>query len=371
MGTAVGQVLGAAALPVEAARGASGVKGGGASDASAGQAQQQPKRRPKKRHVCEYGNYRGYYAFRLQRAGFSSDPRLGALRREWFAGRRVVDVGCNEGLVSLHVAEALGAAAVLGVDIDEDLVQRAFDHKRARMSQAQQGGEAEQRSEAGAGAGSGAGQGNTSLMWQRLDVGGVGASGGGGAAAGGAAAAPGNATMRLRAVRFRCEDFATTPADPCSADVVLALSVSKWIHMHHGDAGLKRAFAKMFDMLAPGGKLVLEPQPWKSYQQYFKLTPHIRATTSDKKLGDKLLLRPGKFQAYLTETVGFERVEVIAPESAKEESVTIGNFAVRKLLVCTKARTSVPPPTAARAMLPRALLPRVVVKAAKPKGKAT
>ena len=47
------------------------------------------------------------------------------LERRWFAGRRCLDIGCNEGLVTLAVAARFGAASMLGVDLDEHLIRNA------------------------------------------------------------------------------------------------------------------------------------------------------------------------------------------------------------------------------------------------------
>lgn len=60
---------------------------------------------------------------------------------------------------------------------------------------------------------------------------------------------------------------APMPVEPGSCDAALCLSVTKWVHLNGGDAGLRALFAALHAALAPGGLLVLEPQPWRSYKQ--------------------------------------------------------------------------------------------------------
>lgn len=54
-------------------------------------------------------------------------------------------------------------------------------------------------------------------------------------------------------------------------DFVLALSITKWIHLNNGDEGIKRFFKKIYLNLTVNGALLLEPQSWVSYKKKAKL----------------------------------------------------------------------------------------------------
>jgi 7SK snRNA methylphosphate capping enzyme len=101
-------------------------------------------------------------------------------------------------------------------------------------------------------------------------------------------------------VAFRVDDFArddapATVAPEAQFDVILCLSVTKWVHLNGGDDAVRRLFRKAFALLAPGGIFVLEAQPWSSYRKYRDLFP-----------GREIAFHPGQFHAYLTGAdVGF------------------------------------------------------------------
>jgi len=81
-------------------------------------------------------------------------------------------------------------------------------------------------------------------------------------------------------------------------DIVLALSITKWVHLNDGDDGIRAFFSKIHSVLRTGGKLVLEIQPWNTYGKAKRMHPKL------KENGSKLQIRPEAFSTILTE-MGF------------------------------------------------------------------
>jgi 7SK snRNA methylphosphate capping enzyme len=49
-----------------------------------------------------FGNYKKYYTLRYEKRW--NDPRLSVLSKEYFHNKRVLDIGCNDGTLTLLIA---------------------------------------------------------------------------------------------------------------------------------------------------------------------------------------------------------------------------------------------------------------------------
>lgn len=236
-----------------------------------------------------HGNYPNYYTRRYytQRkeaiASVEKDPRFLYLKRQLPAGARMLDVGCNVGTFSARLAQQTRARSLLGVDIDAELVREAelrhahdpAAHLDEFVLHATPTAFPYFPAHAVAEANLSADELAARLARAR------------------------DKHTRAAAVAFRAEDYVATPAaDGEQYDVILCLSVVKWVHLNGGDEAVRALFRKIFAQLAPGGIFAFEPQPWSSYRKYKALFP------ADRLAG--IQLHPDQFHAYLLSAeVGF------------------------------------------------------------------
>lgn len=227
-----------------------------------------------------HGSYKGYYRRRLAGNYADGDDRLGLLQRAWVRKGCVLDVGCNDGAFTLEVARQFAPAEVVGIDLSLGLILKARSTLRrlALDKQVGLGGEVEREEEGGH-------------------------------------EFPFNLTFRNH--DFAAEEACRTATEHGVYDMVLCLSVTKWVHMHGGDEALKRFFARVRTCLAPGGVLVLEPQMEISYKRA------RQKSDTNEPLPDfqTLKLRPSAFREYLlSEEGGFESVDVLRDIRAKGQA---------------------------------------------------
>ncbi|XP_055332219.1 probable RNA methyltransferase Y17G7B.18 [Paramacrobiotus metropolitanus] len=236
-----------------------------------------------------YGNYNRYYGYRI----VDQDPRYRLMQGEWFRGKDCLDIGCNTGQFTLALTKSFTPRMMVGIDIDKELIKIAKRNIRHYITDDLCEREGFPKS--------------LPILF-------------------GPIAAPAvNSGLSDEAQEFpyniaflHC-DYVASGVDPASEagefDTILALSVTKWIHLNWGDEGLKRFFQRTFHHLRPGGLFIVEPQEWFSYcsgKSKGKLTVDMRAILRD------IRLKPENFQEYLLSSeVGYEScVKIDTPGDA-------------------------------------------------------
>ncbi|KAA0706439.1 7SK snRNA methylphosphate capping enzyme [Triplophysa tibetana] len=290
------------------------VVGGGTIPSVTRRIQQNP-RRP--RGNFQHGTCSRYYGYRTPE--LNADPRLAVFKPEWFHNKKVLDVGCNTGHITLAIARHWSPARIMGVDIEEELVHAARLNLRHFLSELCGQQESHRTlTDVSAETGEGSevtGEGLPPLMKLQLEQ--------------------VQAFRRFPLAFTRCRGpIAPPPIMPHipglfpsnvffmkgnyvpdsdvavmsqreEYDVILCLSLTKWVHLNFGDAGIQRLFHRIYRHLLPGGLLILEPQPWSSYSRRKRLTKSTHRNYSS------IRLKPDHFSSYLTSDVGFSCYELL------------------------------------------------------------
>jgi len=270
------------------------------------------RKKQKKKEIAPYGNYHRYYGYRAPR---QNDPRVDAMDPTWFKDGAVLDIGCNAGNVTLRIAAHFDPSHALGIDIDPRLIhnaRKAMDRmvqSKLRRQQDSSPAASEEHTKI---------QENIKdedLSSNKQEKGYV-------------ARFPQN--IQFKTTNFVSEECSITGEN--QYDVILCLSVSKWIHLNWGDAGLMTLFTKTFQLLRPGGRFIFEPQPWDSYKKKKTVSETTKANFV------AINIRPKDFSRVLLEEVGFEQVTELDLDREQR-----GSFSQRPVFVFTKPMAKIPP----------------------------
>lgn len=256
-----------------------------------------------KNSLFKYGNYNRYYGYRNPD---DEDNRLKVLaeRMDLFYGKDVLDIGCNIGHVTFSVARDFGAKSVVGMDIDRKLINIARKNVQHYINDtAQSSSHLSSNYHFKDYSSRNHNDQNRDIiesfpislpmLYGPINLAGLTISG----------RFPYNVSFVQG--NYVLESDLLLSMESCKFDVILCLSITKWLHLNWGDDGLKRAFKRMYAQLRPGGILVVEPQPWKSYGRRKTLTETIWRNYKN------IQLKPPMFTDYLLNEVGFANCETL------------------------------------------------------------
>eukprot|EP01035_Chromulina_nebulosa_P027083 gene27083-35569_t len=254
----------------------------------------------------DIGNYRGYYKMR----GGASQDTLS--RARVFLGGHVsesgylynklcIDVGCNDGKLTMEIAKLCRPRLIIGIDTDNKLIESAqklnkrviFQHEHGDVSSMEDGQ-------------------LLNKICNKKDSSNIPTS---------------SASVALalvpRALAQSCNKRTPTPtalahqtvypynikflcktvfelSSSSLYEVVLCLSVVKWVHLQDGDAGLLQFLRRLHGLLRWDGLLILEFQPWKSYVNNKSTSERTKAVFGT------IRIRPENFQDILVHDIGFD-----------------------------------------------------------------
>jgi 7SK snRNA methylphosphate capping enzyme len=250
-----------------------------------------------KNEKYKYGNYDDYYKQRNINQWI--DPRLQFFSPVWFNNRSVLDIGCNNGTLSILISSNFAPASLLGIDIDRRLINQAVENtiyiETTRLKLIELSDEILALEEF---------QSYPLSFQQYLPI-------------------PKHISSLSALISMKQHISLSGPFpnnisflnanyldwdSGKTFDTILCLSTIKWVHLNWGDEGVKSLFQKVHAQLNHRGIFVFEPQPWKSYKKARSKTQAFKETFH------KIRLRPEDFEEYLI-SLGFIHLHTLTPAS--------------------------------------------------------
>lgn len=249
------------------------------------------------------------------------DIRFEFLDPSWFRGKRVLDIGCNSALLTVFIAVHYKPCKIQGVDIDPSLIGKAQSFILKTFSQLSERAY-RQIGHHGADTQDGSAS-KDNVPYEEyfpralhrihgyLPV---------------PPRTPETEKLFPHNIELRVADWVTEAENHQEKwDVILVFSITKWVHLHHGDAGLKAFFQKIYRSLAPGGIMLLEPQAFGTYNKRSKILPEMSEHFKN------IQFKPPQFQEYLLgPDVGFKEAVLLGHSEGSAKNFNRNMFLYRK-----------------------------------------
>lgn len=239
-----------------------------------------------------------------------SDERISCLRKEWFEGKSVLDVGCNRGHITYAIARLFSPKFIIGIDIDIKMINMANRDLHLHIEDCIMKNSLEIRQQQAAKLKLEAGDDNMRnyieipnhfplanyiehgpLITEKKEEDNEGET----------QTFPNNIVFVEHNYVLSRDDL--LDKQKSHFDTIVCLSVTKWIHLNYRDDGLKRFFKRIYRHLNPNGLLILEAQPFDNYSRRKRLSDRLKGNYYSIKF------KPDMFDAYLlSEEVGFRQI---------------------------------------------------------------
>ena len=158
----------------------------------------------KHKQTYVYGNYPCYYGYRME---CSRDPRLDLFTSDMFHNKKCLDIGCNSGAITIKIARDFTPLFIEGVDLDPELIKRANKNVRYSLGGVSSGF-------------------TDSTTKQEIGM------------------FPQNISFKTHNYVLPSDEMLERYVPEISYDVILCLSVTKWVQLNWGDDGVKRLFTR-------------------------------------------------------------------------------------------------------------------------------
>ena len=281
-----------------------------------------------------YGNFDHYYnPSDTATAANSVHERLNMLPADWFKGKKVLDIGCNDGTFTLAMTLNFTPELVIGVDIDNKLISRAIKniHKVTNdlLVKSVVDGISENESEE---VKKDDMQVETTDERQQKILSNI-------------ESLPRSLRLSLslpsvtkalttqnevmgqnissiknflyERLTFRTENYVASLEPFETYHTVVCFKTIKWVHMNFGDAGVKALFHKVYQSLEPEGLFIFDSVNWKSYKKRKGMNKDL------KKNFEAIEFKPGEFDTYLKTKVGFVFKEALKPEDETKRPLLV------------------------------------------------
>ena len=272
----------------------------------------------------QYGNYTKFYYKRYLDALSSYDTKLNAFHINWFKNKRVLDIGCNIGTLTLLIAQAFEPSYIEGIDIDYRLIKIAIKSTNKIITDNNIYNSLLNKQTTS----------NThlnsnditrdiitkmkslpksfqlNLKSQNILLNSI--------------AYPhkinNNEISKLNIKKdkifFKQQNYVNCLIEQNTLnkfDTIVCLDTSKWIHLNYGDVGMKVLFANVYNQLNQNGLFIFEPHLYETYKKEVKLSKDMEMVYKG------ISFLPNQFVDYLIKVYRMALIKtVLTPSNSKK-----------------------------------------------------